>query len=400
MTADERAAVTALADALLAKIDEITEAAMGQNREVVPELFVSDDPAYQDSQRRGSDAALREMLSALSRGEEAPRDIPEVGRREAVMIARLGIGPEPIELGYGEFSRVVWEQAIHTAQEAIDDPVLRVAALSAVSDFLFDWVENSVPKMAAIWERENRIRWTDAERRRTALIQEIVAGKRPPPTAIEGYPLDAARHVCVIVWGEDPQRAVARLGVSHPDRRLEMLGLGNEIWAWLLVDDAVAAELSTLAVPSGARMAIGGIETGREGFRRTALQAQEAYEVGVLDSDPLIRYDEVALVALALEDSEHAEEFVAGELGALAGDDPRSALLRETLRAYFSSGENAAAAGVRIGVHDRTIAYRLQAIERGLLKGRSIHGRRDELDLALRLHRLLRQRGGDAEGSA
>jgi DNA-binding PucR family transcriptional regulator len=110
-------------------------------------------------------------------------------------------------------------------------------------------------------------------------------------------------------------------------------------------------------------------------------------------------YDDVAIVALALRDPERAKEFVADELGALAGDDPRSTLLRETLRAYFSSGANAAAAGARLGVHDRTVANRLQAVERHLLDGRSINARRDELNLALRLHQLPR-RGSDDHATA
>ena len=71
------------------------------------------------------------------------------------------------------------------------------------------------------------------------------------------------------------------------------------------------------------------------------------------------------------------------ELGPLADDDERSELLRDTLAAYFATGQNAASAAAALGVHDRTVLYRLRTIEERL--GRSILERREELGVALRL---------------
>lgn len=72
-----------------------------------------------------------------------------------------------------------------------------------------------------------------------------------------------------------------------------------------------------------------------------------------------------------------------GEHRPLAADDARSRLLRETLRAYFDAGQNAAAAAAALGVHERTVTYRLRSIEERL--GRPLRTRRDELGVALRL---------------
>ena len=94
-------------------------------------------------------------------------------------------------------------------------------------------------------------------------------------------------------------------------------------------------------------------------------------------------FADVALLALTLQDPTLAREFVRCELGPLAGDDTRSQLLRETLRAYFDAGQNAAAAAAALGVHERTVTYRLRSIEERL--GRPLRTRRDELGVALRL---------------
>jgi DNA-binding PucR family transcriptional regulator len=98
-------------------------------------------------------------------------------------------------------------------------------------------------------------------------------------------------------------------------------------------------------------------------------------------------YDEVALEALLGQDERRAREFAHRELVGLDGGDERSRRLRETLQAYFGSGQNAAAAAARLGVHDQTVSYRLRTIEERL--GRPVTARRAELDVALRLMELL-----------
>ena len=101
----------------------------------------------------------------------------------------------------------------------------------------------------------------------------------------------------------------------------------------------------------------------------------------------MTRYADVVLEALALSDAREAREFAQRELGALAAADPRTATLRKTLVAYFQAGGNRAAAAALLAVHERTVGYRLSAIEK--LLGHDIGQRRDELGMALRVQRLL-----------
>jgi DNA-binding PucR family transcriptional regulator len=52
----------------------------------------------------------------------------------------------------------------------------------------------------------------------------------------------------------------------------------------------------------------------------------------------LTDHADVELVSLLADEPEHAAWFVQDQLGRLAGDDPRTAALRETLRAYLRFG--------------------------------------------------------------
>ena len=104
-------------------------------------------------------------------------------------------------------------------------------------------------------------------------------------------------------------------------------------------------------------------------------------------TQPVTRYDEVALEAVLLGDVRAARRFVERELGSLASQDPRTSVLRDTLGSYLQSGFNAAAAAARLNVSDRTIAYRIHGIED--LLGHSVLARSSELAAAVRLHRVL-----------
>jgi DNA-binding PucR family transcriptional regulator len=64
-------------------------------------------------------------------------------------------------------------------------------------------------------------------------------------------------------------------------------------------------------------------------------------------------------------------------------------VLLETLRTYVRSGWNAASAAAQLGVHERTVGYRLATIEQRL--GRPLSARRQELGAALRLTETLRR---------
>jgi DNA-binding PucR family transcriptional regulator len=133
-------------------------------------------------------------------------------------------------------------------------------------------------------------------------------------------------------------------------------------------------------------MAVGHPAPGIDGFRRTHRDARLAHGIAAVRPRPLTLYDDVALESFALQDELLAQDFVTRELGPLGGSDQRAARLRDTLRCYFDTSHNASAAASRLGVHERTVANRIRAIEDTL--DRPVTARRAELETALRLHAL------------
>jgi DNA-binding PucR family transcriptional regulator len=99
-------------------------------------------------------------------------------------------------------------------------------------------------------------------------------------------------------------------------------------------------------------------------------------------------YEDVTLEALALRDESAAREFAADALRGINGDDARSTGLRETLSAYFETGQNAASTAAALRVHEATIGRRLAEIEKRI--GQRVNQRRAELETALRLREVVR----------
>jgi DNA-binding PucR family transcriptional regulator len=109
----------------------------------------------------------------------------------------------------------------------------------------------------------------------------------------------------------------------------------------------------------------------------------------------VLQYRDVRLEALLLADEDSARRFVAEELGPLAGPDARLARIRETLLVSLSTGSHVGAAAL-LGIHENTVRNRIRQAEE-LLPG-AMTGRRIEVQVALRLERVLRQEAARPNG--
>lgn len=152
--------------------------------------------------------------------------------------------------------------------------------------------------------------------------------------------------------------------------------------------------LEELAVTASASSA----EPGIEGFRNTLKQAEEAERVraawGPLDAPRVISYVDAGLEVLLLHNEELARSFMEHELGPLAEGSTEAARLRQTLEASFRYDSHVAAAE-HLQLHEHTVRNRLRKAEEIL--GHPLHERRTELQVAMRLVRLLR---GTKEGES
>ena len=380
-----------LAAVLAARSEELAEEYVRRASVEIPEWTV-DRPDLAEVVRTGARRSISTELRALADGARPPRTCPEGDAEGARYAARLGVPLHFVLQQYRLGHAIQWEAWFELVEEAEPDPDARRELLERASRFFFDYADRMCRFGTEHYtdERERMLR--NREHRRVHLVREVLDG-REVEAGVLGYELDDVEHLGLIAWGPDAADAVRDLGRSL-DRRTLIVGAAEETWwAWVGARreepdrERLDRVLARLRPRAGARLAFGAPAAGVRGFRRTHRQAMAAQRAALHRDVPILRYDDVALESLAAADPEAAREFVVLELRGLDGDDGRSAKLRDTLEAWFESGQNAAAAAARLNVHEQTVAQRLRAVERRT--GRAVASRRAELETALRLRSYL-----------
>ncbi|MGZ4270976.1 MAG: PucR family transcriptional regulator [Solirubrobacteraceae bacterium] len=385
-----------LAGWIEAGLGELVEAVDERQREQVPGYLDGAAPIVDACGREATASILQAIAAGLTSGREAPAHLPPGAVHQAAVAAAEGVPWATVARTHTIAHAVVWERLIAELEQRDLDGDRRAAVLQVLSRFLFGLVDHITTELSGVYagERERLVR--DSERRKTALVRDLLAGLPVAPDQL-AYEL-RSEHLGAIAWGADPEAAATSLAAAGDLRLLTVDGPGDVVWAWLGGQPTIGARalraLASAAVPADTCVALGEPAAGPAGFRATHLQASEAQRVALHRPQPLTRYDHVALEALALQDTRLAREFAVRELGPLAAAEDRAATLRDTLRAYFITGQNASAAAAMLGVHERTVSYRLASAGERL--GRPIAQRRDELALALRVLAVLEPSGAPA----
>lgn len=188
------------------------------------------------------------------------------------------------------------------------------------------------------------------------------------------YRVDA-RHIGIILWS---RRGVTQMQKLVPlvQGLTDLTGIDDvlviprdhmSVHAWLTVGGPVphlAAQISRrVGGMSDVRMAVGEAGDGLQGFKVTHDQALAAQRVAHLTGsapDIWVRYRDIAPSSLLSCHPELVEPWVRGVLGELGDSGEDTNRLRETLRVYLETGENASAAASRLYVHRNTVKYRVQ----------------------------------------
>jgi hypothetical protein len=211
----------------------------------------------------------------------------------------------------------------------------------------------------------------------------------------------SGRHLGLVIWSSRGMVPAARL-------RNLVMGLGAEhgvydtlvvprdissIYAWLNLSgsprQAVAAINRRASNLTDVRISVGEAMSGLAGFKVTHEQALTARRMAQLPGSRNWRsvlYRDVSAAALLIRHPEDAEPWVAEMLGELAGPGEDNERLRDTLRVYLESGENATRAADRLYVHRNTVKYRVaRALE---LLAVSLDSHRLGVALALNYHHV------------
>ena len=376
-----------MAEALETEIDALVDEMLERMRAEIPDFTALEHPELDDATRRSAYANVRAGLASLVAGRAglAPAEAEDGARRAA----RLGLDLPRLLQTYRVGHAVAWEHVLAQIQALDLDDETRNEMLRLASRYLFAYVDAVVPVVTEAYTRERDALMRSGEHRRRRAVRDLLDGRRTDAAEL-GYDL-RGDHLGAIAWGDHADEALRVLGRALGGPSLVIVADEEFVWAWFAVAAAGASEwarsVASFAPPERTAIALGSVAAGVDGFRRTHREAQRAYLVARHRPAPVTRFGDVVVEALAVHDEAAARELVARELGPLAADDPRSATLRETLRAYFETSSNASAAAAMLGVNDRTVAYRLRGIED--LLGYPVSTRSLELHIALRLQALL-----------
>jgi hypothetical protein len=360
---------------------EEIEAATSTRVLAVSGLPAAVGPEYEQGLRRAVSAGLEYGLASLDRDESAGPTPPPVLLGQAAFAARSGVGLDTVLRRYVAGHAILGDFVIEEDGGRLP-PGDRQRALRRLAAAL----DRLVPAVSEAYVEGSESLRGGAERRRSALIERLLAGE-PVVASVLGYGL-GDHHLGLVIGGERAADLLSSLARGLDARLLTVSREEDLCWAWLgrrgPLDPSEVCDLAAAHLPARTAVALGEPAEGLGGWRLTHRQARAAFPLASLRAgDPIVRYADVAFLAAALHDDLFATSLRRLYLEPLEAGRDGGAALRQTLRAYFEAGRNVSSAAVSLGVKRHTVTNRLRVVEDSL--GRSLDGCMAELETALRL---------------
>ena len=364
------------------RLPEIEDAVFARAR-TLSEGIDEEDPEYVAGLRATVSESLDYALSHIEKGEEWTGPVPFTAAEQARRSARAGVRLDTVLRRYAAGDRLFGDFIMDEA-DRFPGQALRMVlrAHGPQIDRLMAAVATEYMEEVARMRRSPTQRLSER-------VQRLVAGEDPGEIDGLEYAFDAW-HLGMIAKGADAEPCVRELAAALNCQAL-VVSRGNDIvWGWLGARRPVAvSELKRLlsdGVAGDATLAVGEPHSGLEGWRLTHREAQAAQQVMLRRPRPLTCARDVILIAAMLRDDVLAKSLFETYLAPLEGHGDTGAVLRETLRAYFSAGLNAATAAAALAVDRHTVQRRLRRVEEKL--GCLLRDRHAELVVALSLEEL------------
>jgi hypothetical protein len=379
---DHEGAATLLAEGVRRRLDTIVDDLMERQWREVPELWVTDDPAFREAVARSTRDNVELMIGALRRPTPRPFALCAGARLEADTAARYGARIDALLRTYRLGQQAMTEHFLDVIEEG--DPAAASEAirqLRGATRTVHDYMDAVMP---LVWreyddERDRLLAHPDIGRLR--MVQAALAnGPDTAEAAKLGYETGGA-HVAVVAGDPGAERAIALAAAACGDAWLAVRATDGRCWAWLATGAATEVVDRLRAAGLAGAAGVG----GPAGFRTGHRQAVLAERIARTRGSGIVDVQSAALEALALGDQRTAWEVAVAELGPLADGD-RHGHLVATLEAWFVARESIGATATAVGVAPRTVSYRLRRAE--ALLGHPIAARRAELETALRVRRL------------
>lgn len=286
----------------------------------------------------------------------------------------------------------------------------RIELVREIANAIHAYIDWMLQRVTEEYGAEHRRWWSARATTNTAIIQKVLRGDTVVPqtfTAETHYELDQ-RHLAMVAWFEDPSggveaqqrldRLVRQIAALLGSTRAPLISAVDRTTAWSWASMPVAhlrnstrqAIDEVVAGQPGVRLALGEIENGVDGFRRSHEQAVGAWHVAlaakryrsapvVADADPY-----VALTSILLKDQTASLNWMKRVLGSFAGPGEANTSVRETLRVFFATGQNYSRTAELTGVHRNTVRHRVSRFEAE--RKESLNLDPLEVALALRIH--------------
>ena len=367
---------------LRGRLAEIEDAIFARARTLSASVG-KEDPEYVAGLRATVSESLDFALAHIEEGEDWTGPIPSTAAEQARRAARAGVRLDTVLRRYAAGDRLLGD-FIMDEDDRFPTHVLRkvLRAHGPQVDRLMAAVATEYMDEVARMKRSPTQRL--AER-----VQRLVAGESPADIGGLEYTLDAW-HLGLIVKGAKAEACVRALAAGLDSQVLVVPRGDGIVWTWLGSRRPLAApdlerQLSN-GIAGDATLAVGEPRHGLDGWRLTHREAQAAQEVMLRKPQRLTRARDVTLIAAVLRDDALAKSLFETYLAPLEGHGDSGSVLRETLRAYFSAGSNAATAAAALGVDRHTVQRRLRKVEEAL--GRLLPDCHPELVVALSLEEL------------
>jgi hypothetical protein len=358
------------------------------------EAAEDDDPEYRAGIRATIAEGFDYVLLGIEHGEDWEGPMPAAAAAQARRAARHGTGLDTVLRRYAAGDRLLGEFIMDEAAE------LPSEAMRTVLRGLGSHVDRLMASVSAEYMDELELMRRSPAQRKAERVQRLLEGNGPTDSAALGYEFEAW-HLGLIVTGPRPDVAVRTLAAGLSRRPL-VVTRGEEVaWAWLGGSKRLSvAEIERYlgaGVLGDVSVAVGEPRHGIEGWRLTHHEARAAQQVMMRRPQRLTRASEVVLLAAVLRDEMLGQSLQETYLAPLDERADTGAVLRETLRAYFDAGFNAATAAAALQVDRHTVQRRLRKVEKAL--GRLLHTCHAEIEVALLLEELELGHSGEPEAS-
>jgi hypothetical protein len=371
-----------LVERLRARSTEIEEAIFSRVQ-ALSDPAENEDAEYSAGLRATVAEAVAYALVSIEQGEDWTEPIPSPVALQARRAARNGIGLDTVLRRYAAGDRLLAEFITEEGSD-LPNPMLRQVLRAQGPQ-----VDRMMAAVAAEYMGEMELMRRSPSQRLAERVQRLLAGDSPLDAAELEYEFEAW-HVGLVVNGARADVAARTLGAGLSRQVLVVLRGDDSAWAWLGGQDRLSVvdvdRYLSAGVLGEVSLAVGESRYGLEGWRLTHDEAHAARRVMLRRPQPLTRASDVILLSAVLSDDSLARSLRQTYLAPLDDHGDSGFELRETLRAYFTAGFNAATAAAALEVDRHTVQRRLRKAESAI--GSLLQTCHAELSVALRLEEL------------